>query len=139
MNCCVYFPWKVYEENNTKYFSNYINNDDNLAKNMETIENFIRDSEQMDLYSLDNEIKLIVIPQKAYRPQKILSVISDVEHGQCFVAASLDWIDINGKIEDSLKKISSIYNANQYRINMIVNRSFNKILSKQNEKSIQNE
>lgn len=149
---CIYFPCTLNknalinaktDEDLLLIFNNYILYNDQLDNRLEIITHFMRimSNDNLILLKHDNKIFAIIISRNAYRPFKILPVISDLANLQCFIAIDLQWNELpefNKNIDNNIDKvfitednilIQDIYNKNRERLIPILEKSYDKMLT----------
>lgn len=136
---CIYFPYRldINELKSVKEYDqlfhsikNYLIQNDSLDDNLITIKKFIRynQEQELSLLAFDKKIYAIIFSRDGYKPFNILPIINDLEHNQCFLAISLDWIEFADD-DFSQERIQSIYDNNRNRLIPLIEHIVEKLLT----------
>ena len=132
MKFCCYIPWKLYTNNTSGSFENFID----INSNLSILDKF---AANYAIYKFQNKINLIVINQDDFKRNKILPIIEDMSYNQCFVAISIQWLEYpnnysyNSPQDELVTMLEQLYIDNSNKINKCANKFLYKLCNYQFE------
>jgi len=133
MKYCVYSLWELHTNSKINEdipvngkFDNFFYK--NKYDSLEVLNKYLRPEEGNIILSNDDKLYMLIIPENAYRKQRILSTIEDLNNNRCLIATSLEWFDFTDKSEEDMANIiEEKYNDNYSHIEHCVNNFLKKL------------